>query len=176
MQAIVALFSEESAQKIYRIWDCVTVNQVFSREGVIPHISWHVAEQYPLEEIKTFIDSETYRTPRFTVISSGLGIFRDSTSYLYLPVTATEKLIQQHKRIFKSVSELCVDCNDHYRPDIWVPHITIQFLPLTKDHLCQSLQDVWENIGVLRLEVESFGLIDSSTRNLGIVYQSMLKG
>lgn len=176
MQAIVALFSDESTQRIYRIWDQLRANDGVSRDGVIPHISWHVAKRYPLDKVKALIDNETSYKVSFFVNSTGLGIFRGGTSYLYLPVTVTQVMLEQHQRIFRTATDLCFECNEYFEPDIWVPHITIQFNPLLKENVCQSILDSWDFIERMKLEITSYGLIDSHTGGSGILFRSSLKG
>ncbi len=176
MQAIVALFSDESARKIYRIWDQITVNKGVSRNGVIPHISWHVARQYSLPDVNAIIDCETAEISPFEIITTGVGIFRGETSYLYLPVTLNSGLLEQHRRIYEAAAGLCNECNDYFKPNIWVPHITIQFTPLMKKDVCQSILDGWDLLQKMQLEVTSYGLIDSSVGESGMLYRSSLKG
>jgi 2'-5' RNA ligase len=176
MQAIVALFSDESARMIYRIWDQISVNRSVTWNGVVPHISWHVARQYSLPDVKTIIDTETAEKSTFDITTTGLGIFRGETSYLYLPVTVNIGLLEQHRRIYEAAACLCNECNEYFKPDIWVPHITIQFPPLIKNDVCQSILDTWDLSLKMQLEVTSYGLIDSSVGESGILYRSSLKG
>jgi 2'-5' RNA ligase len=127
-----------------------------------PHFSYHVAADYNLERLKPVLDRFGKEQAGFSVRTSGLGIFTGGQPVLYIPVVCSPILTGLHQKLWPAISEVATGSQHYYRPDYWLPHITLGFADLDKANLAQIVP--W-------LSEQSFDW-EISINNLALIYDS----
>ena len=128
---VVAVLDDEHTAIIKQLW--ADVAQKFGVRHIIddnpfPHITFHVAEKYDFEDIKARLTELIQELSPFTVHTSGLGIFSPGNlPIIYLPVVRNVTLSRIHQQIFECVAPLASNGFDHYRPEVWMPHVSLVY-------------------------------------------------
>lgn len=124
-QAIVASIPEPHATQVSALWSALEerfgVHSHLTSE--FPHFSLHVARSYarPVEEnLRAFAAVH----PPLRVRTAGLGMFTKQ-QILYLPLVRNPRLNEFHRDLWRTVSGLGEEVSAYYRPERWVPHVTL---------------------------------------------------
>ncbi len=127
MEGIISLLDHESDQMVREIWQYLDsqFNIKQAQESLAPHISWHVAKCYPHESMKLWVTKQAKETTRFSIQSSGVGIFMVPSPVLYISLSVTMEMMKIHTDIYTYADKISMEPNPYYRPSIWIPHITI---------------------------------------------------
>lgn len=127
MQAIVATIPEPHATQVGELWDALE-----DRFGVhsqltdlFPHFSLHVAERYDREALAERLAAFASTRPPLRVRTAGLGLFTRERTVLYLPLVRNPRLNGFHRELWKAASGLGEGVYSYYRPERWIPHITL---------------------------------------------------
>jgi 2'-5' RNA ligase len=125
-QAIVAALPEPHATQVADLW-----SELGERFGVhshltseFPHFSLHLADDYDdtvQEKLQVFASTH----PPLRVRTAGLGMFTQRKLVLHMPVVRNPRLNDFHRELWRVVSGLGDDVAAYYRPERWLPHITL---------------------------------------------------
>jgi 2'-5' RNA ligase len=125
----------------------------------VPHISYQGATNYNFSKLEHKLRSFVKHTSRFRILAGGLGVFTGFTPTLYIPVVRTSELSELQLALWKSVSSTGSGLNPLYKPEAWVPHITlargISERPLTKAIRSLSRKEV-----ELDLKIDNLAIIE----------------
>lgn len=161
--AVCLLFDPRTEHAVRRLW------QRLESEGVrtllshthghhVPHLSYAVLRSYHVEKVYDAVDLLPDEGP-MALHFDALGMFRRSRCWLVPAVTSD--IAARQERVVEAVESTGADLHKHYRPGVWVPHLTLaprirlEQLPL----LAAAVYDVLP----LTATVEAAALIDSST-------------
>lgn len=136
MIGIVALFDEENSSYIRGLWTSITQEFGFSgtHADSSPHLSFHVADRYDLEATQTRLKSLVCSVPVLEApTTNGIGVFAGEDQVVYLPVVRIPRLTVMQRAIFDEVHRHAEDENTYYRPETWVPHVTLGRWPAEQD-------------------------------------------
>jgi 2'-5' RNA ligase len=103
-----------------------------------PHLTLLVLlEAPPLGAVDDTIATVAAGMDRFTARARGFGVFADEHDQLvlYTPVVRGDALAELHRSLYDEFVELGARIDGHYRPETWIPHVTICNQDLTPDHL-----------------------------------------
>ena len=125
--ALAALLDDTYTGKVQQIWD------VLERECDLkildippyPHVSFHGASAYHLEELDRQLREIARRIDVFRIHTTGLGVFTGKNPVVYIPVVASMPLLEIHQLLWDKTSQFGRQVNMLYQPDSWVPHITV---------------------------------------------------
>lgn len=90
-----------------------------------PHLSYQGATKYNFAKLEVLLRRFVKRTGRFRVHAGGLGVFTGFTPTLYIPVVRIPELSRFQLSLWKSLSSSGSGLSPYYRPEAWVPHITL---------------------------------------------------
>ena len=90
-----------------------------------PHLSYQGATKYNFAKLEGLLRRFAKRTGRFRIHAGGLGIFTGFTPTLYIPVVRIPELSRFQLSLWKSISSSGSGLSPYYRPEAWVPHITL---------------------------------------------------
>ncbi len=125
-QAIVATVPEPHAAQVANLWaslqDRFGVHSDLTSE--FPHFSLHIAATYGVE-VSERLQTFAAEHPPLRVRTAGLGMFTRTKLVLYLPVVRNPRLNDFHRELWKAISGLGEDVSPLYRPERWLPHITL---------------------------------------------------
>lgn len=95
------------------------------RASRLPHVSWHVAEGYAMEQTSKMLERIAKNQKNITTHTVGLGIFPQENPVLYLPVCKTPDILNLHHSIWFELDGVSQASSSLYSPEHWVPHITL---------------------------------------------------
>jgi 2'-5' RNA ligase len=129
MQGIISLLDLETDQLVRAIWREITAvtNMDPVESSLVPHISWHVASEYPFEKLHEQVEQLARQTSSFQLTTTGLGFFRVPANVLYISLAVAPTLLALQQTIFDLAKPLGQQPNPCYRPGFWVPHITLVY-------------------------------------------------
>jgi 2'-5' RNA ligase len=125
----------------------------------IPHISYHVAENYMMSNLRNTLNIFSKQIPPFTMRTNGLGIFTGPMPVLYLPVRMESGLMNIHKRLNDAVNPYAVHTLEHYTPHHWHPHITLAQHGLDYDMLAQIVRLLGRRSFQWEIEINNLSII-----------------
>ncbi len=127
MQGVVTVLDEQHYRLVESLWD-----EFGRRFGIadlyrtpIPHISYHVAEQYDLTLLEGALHRVAENVRAFEVRTTGLGIFTGAQPVLYIPVARSRMLDEFQRMLWERTARYGVGVSPHYAPEHWMPHITL---------------------------------------------------
>ncbi|MBD3286282.1 hypothetical protein GF359_07025 [candidate division WOR-3 bacterium] len=134
---VVSLLHNNHMEKINKVW-----TELESSFGIkhlyevpIPHFSYHVSADYPIDLLKIKLAAYTKGKKTFTVKTEGLGVFNTSEPVLYIPVVRNPVLSSFHRELWDLLSALAPEPLNYYHPDSWMPHITLIHGNIPEDRL-----------------------------------------
>lgn len=92
-----------------------------------PHLSYHVAETYPLVQVESLLAQFARAQAPFPIRTTGLGLFTGAQPVVFLPVVRTPVLARFHLALWEALAALPEPGRSYYHPDHWVPHITLTY-------------------------------------------------
>jgi 2'-5' RNA ligase len=127
LQAIVAPVPEPHATQIIELW--AALHERFNVHSELtqrfPHFSLHVAQQYDVPELRDNLAAFASEYGPLRVRTAGLGIFTRERAVLYMPVVRNPRLNAFHRELWRAASGLGEDVFAYYRPERWIPHMTL---------------------------------------------------
>lgn len=128
MQAIVATLPEPHRTQVLDLWAGLErrfgVHSELTTE--FPHFSLHVAgDDYDGECLEERLREFATEHPPLRVRTAGLGLFTQKRTILYMPLVRNPRLNAFHRDLWRAVSGLGDDVMAYYRPERWIPHITL---------------------------------------------------
>ena len=125
--ALAALLDDTHTDKVHQVWDLLERECGLQALDVppYPHISFHGAAAYQLDELDRQLHEITRKIEPFRIHTTGLGVFTGKIPVVYIPVVASKPLLDIHQQLWETTSHFGTRVNMLYQPDLWVPHITI---------------------------------------------------
>lgn len=90
-----------------------------------PHLTLLTAEVPDMEELRQYLEALCFETPKFTVRTTGLGVFPGENPVVFIPVLRTPPLNRLHERLHGDISEMSTEMGLYYNTNLWLPHITL---------------------------------------------------
>lgn len=138
MHGIVSLLDDDHYRMVEDVW--AGLEEALGLRGVYvtpyPHLSYHVADHYDLEQVEGILQEFARTTASFEVTTTGLGIFTEGIQpVVYVTVARSPKLSAANARLWPLLAEASAGIIDYYHADRWVPHITLGFGDVTRENL-----------------------------------------
>lgn len=125
-QAIVAAVPEPHASQVSELWESLSerfgVHSHLTSE--FPHFSMHMAQSYD-PSVEEKLQAFAAEHPPLRARTAGLGMFTREKIVLYLPLVRNPRLNAFHRDLWKVVSGMGDEVSPYYRPERWLPHITL---------------------------------------------------
>ena len=93
----------------------------------IPHLSFQLLEDPPSEKTLDQLEQLAIRWTPVPVRLGGLGVFRQPRAVLYITVVRSPRLEALQRDVTLKLVEAGHKPHRLYRPDSWVPHVSIAF-------------------------------------------------
>ncbi len=129
MYAVVSLLDERACAAIQHLWDELGPLAGKSVPGhtPFPHLSYHVAETYPLAQLEPLLAQFARAQAPFLIRTTGLGLFTGAQPVVFLPVVRTPVLARFHLALWEALAALPGAGRQYYHPEHWIPHITLTY-------------------------------------------------
>jgi 2'-5' RNA ligase len=98
----------------------------------------------------------------FRIEATGLGIFAGTPPVLYVPIVRTQELSGFHATVWKQAAPTATGTVDYYRPDHWLPHITLASGDIHKDNLPDVIRLLSERTLVWHITINNLALIEDT--------------
>lgn len=125
--AVVALLDDPTTAKVKSIWSHLEVECGLKAVNAtpFPHFSFHIAQSYDLDELDARLSDIASQTGAFRVRTTGLSVFTGLEPVVFIPLVVSQTLLSLHQKLWDETSSLGERVSGHYRPEYWVPHITL---------------------------------------------------
>lgn len=137
MHAVVSLLDERHERLVEDLW--AELDRAFGLRGVsmtpFPHFSYQVAGGYDPDALRPILQRCARDQQPFAVRTGGLGLFTGPNPVLYVPVVRDEPLTRFHGALWSNLAGAGAGVLPYYRPESWLPHITLAHGDLTRDTL-----------------------------------------
>lgn len=142
MNGIATLLVEPHKSQVEALWR--TLEERCGLIGVrltpLPHFSYQVVEAYDQACLADVLQDLARASVPFTVRTSGLGIFSGASPILYLALVKDEPLMRFHRLLWEHTLPLATTPSPYYRPELWVPHITLAYGDVDRARLACALE------------------------------------
>lgn len=179
MQAIATLLNPSAHQKTLEPWQALEKTCGLSGIKIPndPHLSWFVAEKFDESAVKQEFSLLARELEAYEIYTSGIGLFTGERPILYIPVVKTKLLLDVHEKIWNSLSRYGENLSDVYRPENWIPHVTITSDDSSLIDLGCILSALMHLDLKMTIPVNNLALIYSEESSAGINFvQSFKKG
>jgi 2'-5' RNA ligase len=161
MPGVVSLLDEKHYSLIETMW--LDLQKEFGKQKLyrtpFPHFSYHVAKHYDLPLLETILQELARDINQFPVKTAGLGMFSGLNPVLYIPMVRTLDLSQLQARIWNEVEKASQDSIGYYRPEMWMPHITLFDGDGLREHLPLIVTRLNEQVFSWDIEINNLALI-----------------
>jgi 2'-5' RNA ligase len=170
MHGIVSLLDDEHYASVEGIW--ARLEREFGVRGIyttpFPHFSYQVAESYDVERVEPVLQRIAARAAPFRVKTAGLGIFNLTHPVLYIPVVRSPTLSALHETMWSEITKLASGAPEYYRPDMWMPHITLAHGDIDWDKLNDIVRSLREQQFHWELTVNNLSIIYDTGTEQGL--------
>mgnify|MGYP001813579043 CR=1 FL=1 len=173
MEGIVARLDEDHSRLSESLW--AVVESELGLRGIyvtpFPHFSHHVAQGYDKDSLGPILQRVAQDTQAFPVQASGYGIFAGQPPVLYIPVVRTRELTDFHATVWQHTAHTATGTIDHYRPENWLPHITLGFGDIDKDNLPDVIRLLCERPLHWRMTIDNLSFIEDTGQGQQVRYR-----
>jgi len=128
IHAVTLSFDRPMNEILIDLWreiDTLVEGQPLINTNVRPHITLGLADGLDVEGFLPHWQSLASETIPFACSLSHIGCFTTGEQVVWLGPTVTGRLLFLHARIDALLGEHAKNLDEHFRPDLWVPHVTM---------------------------------------------------
>lgn len=157
MRGVVSTFDAAAYLKVRAVWR--ELHDRFGlatlQEGLVPHFSWHIAEDYDLAGLMQRLTEVSAQISPFDIHTNGLGVFTGENPVLYLTIVKDATLIELHRTIWRACEPFAQGSSPYYTEGAWIPHVTLASADLQQENLPEVLRSLVERDFAWTMHVES---------------------
>jgi 2'-5' RNA ligase len=171
MDGLVSLLPEPYYQRVESIWN--ELKDTFQLTGILvtpyPHFSWQISENYDDERLKEVIRQLASEAQRFSVRTSGIGIFSGPQPVIYIPIVKNRALIEFHARIWERAAPTAVggSPSPYYHPDHWMPHISLAYSDIHENNIAKVMTYLAFKSYDWEMEIDNLSFISEPSGTIG---------
>lgn len=141
MPVLASTLDEPAASRVRALWDRLEADLGLTgvRKVPFPHLTWLGCEVLDTPKLMVGLEDLTATLAPVPARSASLGIFLKPAPVLHLAVVRNPEVDFVHGRLWELVEGCAMDMHGLYRPDIWVPHITLAQGDLTPESLPRAV-------------------------------------
>ena len=136
MYGIVTIVEGAAGAHVERAWEALRTKHgpEATRGHNLPHVSYHVADDYDLAAVERLFDRISREVTPFDALIRGLStLSHEETRLVYLSVVRSPALAALQDTLWDDATSAGTGVIDHYRRDVWFPHVTLGDNPLVLD-------------------------------------------
>lgn len=170
MQGVVSLLDNEHYALVESIW--AELEREFGVRGIyvtpFPHFSYQVAESYAVEAVEATLRETALSAQPFKIRTAGLGIFNVTHPVLYIPIVRSPELSALHEHLWQRLAPAANSAPEYYRPEMWMPHITLAHGDINQDKLAEIVRAFGERQFHWEINVNNLSLIYDTGTEQGL--------
>ena len=174
MSGITSLIAQEHQEQILAIMAALSQDFGVETHGW-PHISYHVAAAYR-DGLHAELSLLSAGSSPFTIQTAGLGIFTSPEPILYLTVVRDPALAALHGIVWALGEIYGQRAITYYRPDLWVPHISLARVPAGNGNLPAIIAHLGHQDLNWQLPIDNFALLGDIDAAIGMEQSWTLTG
>lgn len=178
LYAVVSLLGAPHYGHVEQLW-----TELKERCGVagiyetpFPHVSYHVAAGYDLPKLTGVLRRFAGRFAPFRIRTTGLGIFSGPGPVVYIPVVRGPGLAGLHQKLWPAVERHAAGALEYYRPERWVPHITLGHGDVSQQCLPELVRELAGRDFQWEIEIDNLAIISSCGSADGLHLRVPLSG
>lgn len=152
--AVTVPLDAAAAAAIQRMWRALAERANADdaiRLGYVPHLTLAVlTKEAPASEVQDAVSRATEVWASFSMLLTGFGIFPGTPSVVWAAPTVTIDLLTRHASLCAGL--VSFDIHPHYRPDHWVPHVTLTQEAPSAARAVEVVASTWDQPVAARLE------------------------
>lgn len=124
---IASLLTGNERDVVLRFWNVFETeyNSCGVQSFDHPNLGFQGGSCSNLDSLKDELSNLCVALSPFKVTIEGFGFFEAPSKVVYLKVLKTDELIEIHKKINNSLAKCSENLFEYYKPENWVPHITL---------------------------------------------------
>jgi len=142
LYAVVSLLDPPRYRQVEALWtelkSCCGIEGIYKTP--FPHFSYHVAAGYDLPQLEATLRRFARTWSPFRVHTTGLGIFTGPNPVVYVPVVRGPLVADLHRKLWAAANKVSTGALEYYRPERWMPHITLGHGDITAQNLPGVIQ------------------------------------
>lgn len=127
MPVLATSLDEPAASYVRGLWD--RLDKGLGLKGVrkvpFPHLTWLGCERLDTPRLVEVLGSPWLGKGPVSARSASLGLFLQPAPVLHLAVVRNPVVDAMHRQLWELVEPCAAGMHALYRPDLWVPHITL---------------------------------------------------
>jgi 2'-5' RNA ligase len=127
LHGVGSLLDPASTSRVRDLWS--RIEREFGERGVLvmphPHVSFQVARDYDRPALEAALERFAEETAPIVIRTTGLGTFQGEWPVVFVAVEKDATLRAFQQRVWEAGLPSARGAFDYYRPDTWVPHITL---------------------------------------------------
>ncbi len=170
MDGILSMLDEEHQHYVEGIW--AQLDREFALHGIyaspFPHFTYQVAEHYEVEKVESALGRLAAAQPCFGIKTAGLGVFTGPNPVIYISVVRSLQLSQFHRVLWEQLGDTGQGVNNHYRPEDWVPHITLAYGDVDNSMVPHVIRFLSNQNFYWQMPVQALSLVYSTGTEYGL--------
>lgn len=177
MPGVVSLVDGAAGELVYGLWERLTreLGIAAAPPGAMPHITYHVAEEYG-EAAISVIDALATRFAPFTVGVTGPGLFSGGPLVLYLAVVRGPRLTALQEAVRDGLTPLSRGPGVYWEAERWAPHITLAMEGLTAELAGRAVALLGGMDLAIPVDITNVALLDERSGRHELVLRQALTG
>jgi 2'-5' RNA ligase len=178
LYAVVSLLDPPRYRQVEALWtelkSCCGIEGIYKTP--FPHFSYHVAAGYDLPQLEATLRRFARTWSPFRVHTTGLGIFTGPNPVVYVPVVRGPLVADLHRKLWAAANKVSTGALEYYRPERWMPHITLGHGDITAQNLPGVIQALAGQNLHWEIEVDNLAIISSTGSPDGLHVRVPLEG
>ncbi|WP_159462141.1 2'-5' RNA ligase family protein [Halobacillus sp. Marseille-P3879] len=134
---LATLLSGQGKNMVYEFWNVFEkeYNSVGVQSFDYPNLGYQGGSCEDINLLKIDVEKVSENIHSFEVNIEGFGYFEEPSDVVYLKVKKNNKLTKLHSTLNNLLTRHCDTVFDLYKPNNWVPHITLAMGDISPDNL-----------------------------------------
>jgi len=137
----------------------------------LAHFTWQGAGFYDIEPLEEALDRLARVTSPLVIRAGGLGIFTGDSPVIYIPLVKDTALVRFHQEMWVQTQAYAHHNNPFYAPDMWVPHISLALMDVTRENIGCVIERLAFRSLELTLQVNNLALVYQFGDHIGQLYR-----
>ena len=163
MYGIVTIVEGTEGDAVSRLWrNLAETHGAGAIAGFnIPHLSYHVAEQYDLAAVRRLVEETAQHSKAFDVPTVGIGFIASPYPITFINLTRTPALSRVHKGLWQDASQAATGVIERYHTDVWFPHVTLSDTPELLGALPFMARELFSESGALaKVSISNLSVVE----------------
>lgn len=160
MPVLATSLDEPVASQVRELWARLEAKVGLKgvRKVPFPHLTWLGCELLDTPKLVEALGEFAQHTAPIAVRSASLGLFLKPAPVLHLAVVRSPALNACHRKLWELTEGCAAEMHGLYRPELWVPHITLAQGDLTSVQVPQAMTHLLELDFPLELNLRNLTL------------------